>query len=268
MRLIDMEIGKEQEFSVQVPDDAPAYQQPGAAGSVFVTIQEIKEKVLPDVDDAFATLFATDTVDALKQKVRDAHQAQREEAARGRLENKILDAVAEVSTVQMPDAMVDRQVDRMYRDREEYFRQQGFGMDLYLRATQSTEAQMRQELRPQAEKRLRNYLLVEELGRVEGTVVEDTAVQAEIERVAALQRDPDAARKQLSTNEVHEDVRNQLQVKLLFDRLIALVTEGQAPVPYAPPSPDMPAAADAADAEEPVLAPPEPEKPKLIIATH
>lgn len=267
MRLVDMEIGKEQEFAVQPPEDAASKEMAGATGTAFVTVQEIKEKVLPDVDDAFAKLLLADTVDALKQKVRDAQIRQREDDARGRMESKILDAVAAVSTVSVPDAMVDRQVESLYKDRTEYLRQQGISMDLYLRITDQTEAQVRQGLRPQAEKRLRNYLLVEELGRAEGIVIEDAAVHAEIERVAALQPDPEGARRQLSTNEVHEDVRNQLYVTQLFDRLIALVTEGQEPVVYAPASAAMPSITDSVAESEPA-AEAEPEKPKLIIATH
>jgi trigger factor len=267
MRLVDLEIGKEQEFAIEVPEDAPDKKMAGQKGNAFVTIQEIKEKQLPAEDDEFAKTMAADNLDALKERVRTALQKNREDNTRARMENKILDAIAGVSTVSFPDVMVDRQVESMMRDRTEYFRQQGVGMDLYLRVMGQTMDGLRAEMRPSAELRIRNYLLVEELSHAEGIVVEDSAVQAEIDRVVSLQPDQNAARVQLSTNAVHEDVRDQLQIKGLFDRLIAMVTEGQEPMAVVTSS-EMPSPSDSIVTTEDETAGDEPEKPRLIIATH
>jgi hypothetical protein len=95
-------------------------------------------------------------------------------------------------------------------------------------------------------------------------MIEDDAVHAEIERVVGEQQDQEAARRELSTNDMHERVRSNLYLKGLFDRLIAMVTEGQEPV--APPAETKPDEAVAEASEEPAKA--EEEKPKLIIATH
>jgi len=121
-------------------------------------------------------------------------------------------------------------------------------------------------MRPDAVRRIRNFLLIEELGRAEGIVVEDSAVQAEVERIVSEQAEEnrDTARRDLSTNEMQERVRSNLQVKMLLDRLIAIVTEGQTPIA---PGDAAPAAAEAAPAADAPAAP-EADKPKLIIATH
>lgn len=267
MRLIDMEASQEKEFEVDAPEDSTNKTLAGAKGKVTVTVLEIKEKVLPALDDALAKTMGADTVDELTEKVRTSLLKGREDEARAHLENEILDAVAGVSTITFPDVMVVQQVESMLQERTEALRQQGLSMELYLRFTGRTIEQLRADARPQAETRIRNYLLVEELGHAEGIVVEDSAVHGEIDRIIGLQQDQDAARKELSTNMMHERIRNNLYVKALFDRLIAIMTEGMAPV-AADSGPNMPSITDSiAGADKPADEPKE-DKPKLIIASH
>jgi trigger factor len=135
-----------------------------------------------------------------------------------------------------------------------------------LQITKTTMEQMRNDLRPDAEKRIRNYLLVEELGRAEGVVVEDGDVHFEIDRIIAAQADQAAARSELSTNQMHDRIKNNLFVKALFDGLIAKVTEGQTPVAVVTSS-TLPAADEAiVTSAEPEAA--SDETPKIITATH
>lgn len=273
MRLVDMEIGKEKEFAIEMPADAADKTLAGKSGAAFITVQEIKEKILPALDDEFAKSQNADTVDALKEKVHGDLMKQREEQARIRLENSILDGVAGISTVTFPEAIVDRQVENMIAERSDILGRQGIDLNLYLRITQSTMEQMRAEMRPNAEKRIRNFLLVEELGHIEGIVIEDSKVNAEIERIAGQQEDPAAARKAMSNDQVNESVRNQLFIKELFDRLIATITEGLEPVAHVEPSAEMPSITDSLTAEPASEAPAgakagDEDKPKLIIATH
>lgn len=265
MRLIDMEPGVEKEFSVQVPDDAPNKEMAGASGSPVITVQEIKEKVLPALDDAFAKTLNTDDVAALTERVRTSLFASRQDAARGRMENKVLDEIGAVSTVDFPEVMIEQQIDGMIADRAQYLKSRGIEMELYMQVTKMTMEQMRSDLRSDAEKRIRNYLLVEELGHSEGIVVEDDTVHAEIDRIVVAQQDPVAARKELSTNEMHDRVRNNLFVKALFDNLIAKVTEGQEPVVITT-STTMPSPTDSIMSEEPEAS--SEETPKIITATH
>ena len=140
---------------------------------------------------------------------------------------------------------------------------------LYLQMTKMTMDGMRAEVRPEAEKRIRNHLLVEELGRAEGIMVEDSAVSAEIERVAAAQQDPAAAKREMSTNEMHDRIKRNLHEKALFDRLIALVTEGQEPVARTTAA-AMPSITDRVQTgeDEKKETAAEETRPKLIIATH
>ncbi len=266
MRLIDMEPGVEKEFTVQVPDDAPNKEMAGATGSPVVTVHEIKEKVVPALDDAFAKTINSDDVAALTERVRASLLNSRQDAARGRMENKVLDEIAAVSNVEFPDVMTEQQIDSMYADRAEYMKSRGIEMELYLQITKMTMEQMRADLRPDAEKRIRNYLLVEELGRAEGIVVEDGAVHAEIDRIVALQADRATARRDLSTNEMHDRIKKSLFSKALFDNLIARVTEGQEAVAIST-STAMPSPTDSIVSSDEAAASNE-ETPKIVIATH
>jgi trigger factor len=273
MRLIDMEIDQEKELEVSIPEDAPNKKIAGATGKIAVTVKEIKEKVVPVLDDALAKTLGADDVASLTEKVRTSLVKGRTDETRTTIETKILDEVAKVSTVNFPDVMVNQQVESMIQERTEALRQQGLDMNTYLRFLNMSMDELRFQLRPQAEKRIRNFLMVEELGRAEGIVVEDSAVHAEIDRLAATQQDPAAAKSQLSTNEMHERVRNNLYVTQLFDRLIAMVTEGMTPVARPVETP-MPSITDSivtdsmATDDKPAAETTGEEPPKLIIATH
>ncbi len=264
MRLVDMEIDQEKEFAFEIPAEGEGAKP--TSGVVYVTVKEIKEKVLPELTDDFAKIYEFPTMDALTEKIRTTLLTSRKDAAQSRLENKILDAIAAVSTVSFPAVVVDQQLESMVADRRDYLRQRGLDLEMYLNITGSSLEQMKADMRPDAERRIRNFLLIEELGRAEGIVVEDSAVQAEVERIVSEQAEEnrDTARRDLSTNEMQERVRSNLQVKMLLDRLIAIVTEGQTPIA---PGDAAPAAAEAAPAADAPAAP-EPDKPKLIIATH
>ncbi len=266
MRMVDMEAGKEKEFAFEVPSDSSDKNVAGATGTAFITIQEIKEKVTPVLDDELATTLGSTNVEALKEKVRSSMLTSRENDARIRLESKILDEIANVSTVSFPAVMTDRQVDNMMAERAAYLKQQGIEMDLYLRIARTTIPQMKAEIRPEAERRIRNFLLVEELGRAEGILVEDNSVEAEIDRLVATQQDPEAARKELSSNTVHDDLKDRLFVRQLMENLVKIATEGQTPVAPAATTPE-PSASDVVTAEDEKKEA-EPEKPKLNIATH
>jgi trigger factor len=267
MRMVDMEIGKEQEFAIQAPEDSTNKELAGASGTAYITVQEIKEKILPTLDDTLAISLGYANVADMRDKTRAALLKEREDKARNDLEEKILDAVAAISTVDFPAIMTDRQTETRIKEREESLQRQGVDMQLYLRILQMTMDQYRAEVRNVVQKQIRNYLLIEELGRAEGIVVEDSAVDAEIERLVAEQSDPVAARREMSTQTMHDQVKNHLYIKGLFDRLIAMVTEGQEPVA---PQAALPSMTDSIvdAAETPAETKGEPEQPKLIIATH
>jgi trigger factor len=270
MRLIDMEIGKEKEFAIEMPPDAtsdPA--MANATGTAYVTVTEIKEKVLPPLDDATAKMLGYDDVATMKETIRTTLLKVRQDEARDRLVDRILDAIAAISTISFPAVMVDQQVESMIANREQALKQQGIDMNLYLRLTGMTMNQLRADLRPIAEKRIRNYLLAEEFARAEGIMVEDSAVTAEIERITAAQQDPQAARRNLSTNEMYDAVKNNLRIERILDRMIAIVTEDQEPVAPAPPAEPVVLAETSAAAESAEdKTDDESKKPKLIIATH
>ena len=266
MRLVDMPLDTEKEFAFEVP--ASGENAPATSGVAFVTVKEIKEKVLPELDDTFAKTFEVDTLDALKEKISTTLRQSREDGARARLENKLLDAIAGVSSVNFPAVMTDQQVDAMVDDRRDYLRQRGLDLNMYLSITGSSLEKMKAELAPEAERRIRNFLLVDELSHAEGIVVEDSAVNAEIERLVSEQTDQEAARKELSTNQMHDRLRTNLHVKALLDRMIAMVTDGQTPVAPESAAPAEPETAPAAEEKTEPEAKPEGDKPKLIIATH
>jgi trigger factor len=106
MRLVDAEVDKEAVFPINVPTDSSDKLTAGATGTAYVTVKEIKEKVTPALDDALAKTAGAESVADLTDKVRSSLLKQREEAARDRLEDKITDEIAKVSTIDFPEVFV------------------------------------------------------------------------------------------------------------------------------------------------------------------
>ncbi len=268
MRLVDMSLDEQKQFQVELPAH-PASGLPPTQATVSVTVREIKERSLPALDDDLAKTLQMPSLAELREKLRASLLTSREEEARDRLERRILDAIAAVSTISYPDMLVDEEVKEFMEDMSADLRQSGFDMETYLRIRRKTREQEEAELRPSAEKRLRNGLLLTALADAEGVTVEDADTSAEVERLAAMTKSPLAAKRTLNTGSNRRAIANRLRTQRILDRLVAIATEGQTPVakPVAPPEqPAAPAPAILLPGQEEGKA--EPARPELVIATH
>jgi len=268
MRLVDMRLDEQKQFQVELPAH-PASGVPPTQATVSVAIREIKERSLPALDDDLAKTLQVNSLSELREKVRTSLLLSRERDARNRLEHQILDAIAAVSAISYPDILVDEGVQELMEDISAGLRQSGIDMDAYLRIRRKTREQEEADLRPTAEKRLRNGLLLNALADAEGITVDEADISAEIGSLAAMSKNPVDTRRTLNTGANRRSIANRLRTRRILDRLIAIVTEGQTPVP-------RPAKA----AEQPLAPPPrvvlpgeEDDKtkaaqPELVIATH
>ena len=210
--------GGTRETRLRFADDHRNEALRGKSGAATVTLREVKEKILPALDDEFAkTVGAFETLDALRAEVRKELEARRERDNRQALEEKIVEALLAAHEFQVPDALVMRQVGHTVEHARERVRRQGVDPDKLPWDYQKLLA----ELRPGAEKAVRRTLLLEAIAEKESLAPGDADVEAEVEKIAqASQRPAPAVRSMMEQSGDLDGLRFSLRERRTMDFLI------------------------------------------------
>ena len=216
--VVGMRAGEEREVSLRFADDHRMEALRGKTGTARLTLGEVKEKLLPAVDDEFAkALGEFDTLDALRSEVRRQLEVRREAESRQALEDKVLDALLARHEFSVPDAMVMRQVAHHVEHTRERLRRQGVNPD----GIQWDYGKIVSELRPGAEKAVRRALLLEAIAEQEALTASDADVDAEVEKFArASQRPAPAVRRMMEKSGDLDALRHGLRERKTLDLLI------------------------------------------------
>ena len=195
-----LRVGETTGFSVPFAEDDDSIDESlrGKTLSYSVTLKGLKERDLLPLDDDFAkTAGDVDTLDELRSNLREElHQTRTAEARREALA-QIIAKMAEGATIDLPDPMIDRAVEDDLRRLRGRLAQQGVPLEAYLRAVGQSEDELREEMRPAAQERLRNSLLLRAIAEREGIAVGDDDVDAAVERIsvaAQTSEQPQASR--------------------------------------------------------------------------
>jgi trigger factor len=216
--VIGMQAGEEREVSLRFADDHRMETLRGKSGTAHLKLGEVKEKVLPALDDEFAkTLGEFETLDALRAEARRQLEARREADARQELEDKIMDALLARHEFGVPDVMVMRQVAHQVEHTRERLRRQGVDPE----GIQWDYTKIVGELRPAAEKAVRRALLLEAIADQETLAASDAELDAEVERFArASQRPVPAVRRMMEKSGDLEALRHGLRDRKTLELLI------------------------------------------------
>ncbi len=214
-----------------------------------VTLKGLKERDLLELNDEFAeTVGETDTLEALIANIReDLHQGKTNEARTGVLDD-IIEQMSEGATIDLPAVMIDEAVDSDVNSMRGRLAQQRLPLETYLRQVGQTEAEMRDEMRPEATKRLRNSIVLRTIAEREGIEVTDAEIDAEIEKMLDGAEQTEQMRELYQGDYFTGMLRNQLFERRVSDRLIEIGTESRGAVVngWEPPEPDD--ASDTGDA--------------------
>ena len=223
--VVGMTASAEREIGVHFAADHRREDLRGRAGSARVKLVEVKEKILPELDDEFAKgLGDHQTLDALRAEVRRQLEARRAREDQQALEDKIVEALLARHDFKVPEAMITRHMGHAIQHMRDRMRRQGVDPD----RLRWDQPELLQELRPAAEKAVRRTLLRDAIATAEGIATEDADVEAEIARLAAQTQRPAAAvRGILEKNEELESLRARLRE----GRALDLVVQGAAVSP-------------------------------------
>ncbi|WP_448575136.1 trigger factor [Thermomicrobium sp.] len=195
-----------------------------------VTLHELKEAELPEVNDEFAQSLGIATSSELRARVRRDLLREKAQAARAEVLEQAVQRLLEVATVELPPALVERQVAADIDRLREQLRQRGSSLEEYLRFQGKTPEEFRQDLRPQAEVRLRRYLVLEAFAEAEGIAVSEEELASEIERLALASGSPEQFRAFYNVPSVRSYLADELHERKVSERLLELVTEGRGAV--------------------------------------
>ncbi len=233
--LIGMEKGDTREFDVLVPDDVRDERIRGGACAYKVTLKEIKEEVLPELNDDFAREVGEGFagLSALRERVEADIRAAEERTAEEKYQDEIVTELVERAEIDFPEVLVEREEERLLRDRAGRDEQD---LERYLRRIGRSEDELKQELRPAAETRVRRSLVLTEVAEAEHIDVADEEVAQEIDRMAtSAGPQADDVRRLFSNDSARDSVRRSLLTRRVLERLTAIAsgkaeggTEGEA----------------------------------------
>jgi len=185
-QLIGMKRDEEKEIEVTFPEE---YGQESLAGkpAVFkVTLREIKEKVLPALDDEFAKGFGVESLDELKKQLADSHRTQEQNRVDGDLREKLAMALIERNPIEVPEAMIETQLKNMYENISNRLQAQGMSPEML----GMTPDRFRQDYRKTAIDQVKGHLIMEAVGRQEKIVAEESEIDAKLAEIAEMANAP------------------------------------------------------------------------------
>jgi len=234
-QLVGMRAGQEKEFSLIYPADYSDEKLAGKEVTFRVFLHEVKEIRLPAIDDDLArTVGDFETLDELKEALQEDLRAEAESEAQERFAEKVLAAVIAQAKIEFPPILLEREIDHMVEERVARLRRLGFTLEGYLEMVEKSEEEWREELRPQAEERLKRSLVLGKVAELEGIEVEEAEIEEEIERRTQLLGDrADVARESLSSAPSRRNIALELYGRKALQRLVEIATKGPEPKPEA-----------------------------------
>ena len=209
--------GQARRFRKSFPEDFPNEEFRGKTVDYELMLVALKEKRLPEVNDEFAKLVSDqETAAALRDKVREGLRREKEAERRRKLRRAIVDSLLSKTSFPVPETLVEAETVAALKEYARYLAANG------LDPKQADWEKLRLDALPGAERRVREYLLLDEIARREGVEVSETEVEAEFKRAAARRGvDPSALREQMAKSDGLEALRDELRLAKAVDVLIA-----------------------------------------------
>jgi trigger factor len=220
-QLVGMAIDQTKGFNITFPDDYRVEELQGKPAHFEVTLLDVRERILPEMDDEFAkSVGDVETVDELRAEIRDALQKRAEAEARHAFADRIIDFASSNATVELPEVMIANEIDIMRDELANRLAAQRIGLDQYLALSKQTPEELSAELREPASRRVKVLLVLSAIAEKEGIDASPEEVQAEIdEQLARYGNDPKLA-ESLSSRRGRSYLRMTIRNRKLVDTLI------------------------------------------------
>lgn len=218
--------GESFEINVTFPEE---YGEPTLAGqdAVFqITLHEIKRTELPELDDEFVKdVSEFDTVEAYRESVRAKIEERKNASADAEVERQLIDKLIENMTGEVPDVMIENEIDRYVNDYDYRLRSQGASIELYYQYTGSTPEALRASFRAEAERQVKSRLALERVAKTEKIKAGKKEIEEEYKKIAAgYTVDIEYVKKNIPEEGIAEDIVIRKAIQLIKDH--AVITTG------------------------------------------
>ena len=243
-QVVGMSVDEERTFTLTLTADFPREEYRGQEAAFTVKVTEVYNYILPALDDDLArTVGNYDSFQALEQAVRDGlHSAAVSQAEREYAEQVVSDLV-EQAQIAHPSVMLERELDDLVQETEQSVRREArMSLEDYLRIQGTTQEQLREELTPRAESRLRRGLVLNEIVKLEGLEADDKEIAAEIEQVSAPWGSrAEQVRASLESDQGRQAMRSRILASKAVQRLVT-IAKGELEQSLSETAPEEPAA--------------------------
>lgn len=227
-QIVGHSTGEDFDVNVTFPEDYHAEELKGKAAVFKIKLHELKTKELPEVDDEFVKdVSEFDTLEEYKKDIEKKLLERREKAADADVENQLIDAVIEKVQAEIPDEMVENEVDEIINAFAQRLQSQGLKLETYLQYTNMTTDDLRAQYKPQADRQVKVRLGLEKIAQLEGIKPTDEECEEELKRLSEAYGMPlENVKGLVNMDMVSADLANQKAVE--FVRANAVIKEPEA----------------------------------------
>ncbi|MFP4660821.1 MAG: trigger factor [Halanaerobiales bacterium] len=220
-QLIGQKIGEEVEVNVTFPEEYQAEDLAGKDALFKVKIKEIKVKKLPELDDEFAKEVSEfDTLDELKEDIKNKLLEQKEHQADHKYEDELIENATDNAEVDVPEILVENELDAMLQNMQYSLSQQGVNIDQYFQYIGTDKESWREENREDALKRAKSNLVLEAIAKKEGIEVSDEEIDNRLEEMTeGSEQKPEQIKAYLQMNGQLEGLVHNIVIKKVLDYL-------------------------------------------------
>ncbi len=240
-QIVGLEKGQTREFTIHVPEDYAGKSIAGKEAHFTVTVTDIKEKKLPELDDEFAKSVGEgyDSLAALREAVEKELRQEAERQRTDEYREAVMKALLERAKINLPPLIIEHEMEHMEADQEDVLDRARISKEDYLRYVGKTEEEQKEEMRQHAIERVNRTFLLSRVAEVEGITVPDEEVEERVKLLLDQDNGPQRG-SQRSTARDREEARRYFRRLLLvektMDRLLA-IARGEAPEPGPPAAP-------------------------------
>lgn len=226
-QMVGMKVGEEKEIEVNFPEEYHAAELAGKPATFEVKVHEIKTKEIPELDDELAKEIdeEVESLEALRTKMKEQTVAEKKTASETALRDDLVEAAARNAEIDIPEAMIDAELERMMGDFEQRLQQQGMNLDLYFQFSGQDEEALRGQMKDDALNRVRVSLTLEAIGKAENIEIAEEDINEELQKMSdQFGMDVEQIKAALGgTTVLENDLRFNKTVELLVEN--AKITE-------------------------------------------
>ena len=227
-QIVGMSAGEEKDIDITFPQD---YHKDLAGKAVVfhVKVNKVTETIVPEMDDEFAKdVSEFDTLEALKADIRAKALERAEKTAQTNFETACVDKAAENTTVDLPNALIERELDTQMERFAYQLQMGGYSMEQYAKMMGGDVSTMRNAFRPSAEKQAKVSVTLEKIAEVENVAVTDEEIAAEIESLAKqYEMEADKVKEMVPAAELTESLKTRKAVQIIVDSAVAVAPKAE-----------------------------------------